>query len=68
MREDIKLVQQFDKNCEKRLDALERKAAREFLTKERAFVGPERALILKNLSAQWRWFLLNHPGIKMAGK
>ena len=36
VREDIKLVQQFDKDGNKRLDAAERKAAREFLAKERA--------------------------------
>ena len=47
VREEIKLVQQFDKNGDKRLDAAERKAAREFLAKERAegrgqFRGPRR--------------------------
>jgi len=36
VREDIKLVHQFDKDANKRLDAAERKAAREFLAKERA--------------------------------
>jgi hypothetical protein len=36
VREDIKLVGQFDKDSNKRLDAAERKAAREFLAKERA--------------------------------
>lgn len=36
MQEEIKLVKQFDKNGDKRLDADERKAAREFLVKERA--------------------------------
>ena len=47
VREDIKLVKQFDKDGNKRLDAAERKAAREFLAKERAdgrgqFRGPRR--------------------------
>jgi len=47
VREDIKLVQQFDKDGNKRLNASERKAAREFLMKERAegrgqFRGPRR--------------------------
>jgi hypothetical protein len=47
VREDIKLVKQFDRDGNKRLDATERKAAREFLTKERAegrgqFRGPRR--------------------------
>ena len=36
VREDIKLVHQFDKDGSKRLDVAERKAAREFLAKERA--------------------------------
>ena len=36
VREDRKLVQQFDKDGNKRLDANERKAAREFLAKENA--------------------------------
>ena len=36
VREDIKLVPQFDKDANKRLDVAERNAAREFLTKERA--------------------------------
>src|SRR5688572_23168362 len=36
VREDIKLVQQFDQDANKRLDAAERNAAREFLAKERA--------------------------------
>jgi hypothetical protein len=36
VREDQAVVQQFDKDGNKRLDAAERKAAREFLAKERA--------------------------------
>jgi hypothetical protein len=35
-REDVKLVGQFDTNSDKRLNAAERKAAREFLQKEKA--------------------------------
>ena len=42
-QEELKLVKQFDKNGDKRLDADERKAAREFLEKERAEGrGPRR--------------------------
>jgi spore coat protein CotH len=36
MQEETKLVKQFDKDGDKRLNATERKAAREFLQKERA--------------------------------
>ena len=36
MREEIKLVPQFDKDGDKRLNAAERKAAREFVQKEKA--------------------------------
>jgi hypothetical protein len=36
MREETKLVAKFDKDDNKRLDAAERKAAREFLASERA--------------------------------
>jgi hypothetical protein len=36
VQEDVKLVKQFDKDGNKRLDAAERKAAREFLEKEKA--------------------------------
>ncbi len=36
VREDMKLVEPFDKDADKRLNAAERKAAREFLAKERA--------------------------------
>ena len=36
VREDRKLVAEFDKDGNKRLDAVERKAARDFLAKERA--------------------------------
>src|SRR5882672_4880180 len=47
VREEINLVKQFDKDGNKRLDATERRAAREFLAKERAegrgqFRGPRR--------------------------
>jgi hypothetical protein len=40
MREELKLVKQFDKDGDKRLNATERKAAREFLAKEGR--GPRR--------------------------
>jgi hypothetical protein len=36
MQEETKLVKQFDKDGDKRLNAAERKAARDFLQKERA--------------------------------
>jgi hypothetical protein len=36
VREDVEIVRQFDKDSNKRLDAAERKAARDFLAKERA--------------------------------
>ena len=36
VREDLKLVKQFDSNGDKRLNATERKAAREFLAKEKS--------------------------------
>jgi hypothetical protein len=36
VREDLKLVKRFDQNEDKRLDNAERKAAREFLAKEKA--------------------------------
>src|SRR5438552_2745514 len=36
MQQETKLVKQFDKDGDKRLNAAERKAAREFLQKERA--------------------------------
>jgi hypothetical protein len=43
MREEVKLVEKFDKNGDQRLDAAERKAARGFLTSERAAGrGPRR--------------------------
>jgi spore coat protein CotH len=43
VQEDTKLVKQFDKDGNKRLDATERKAAREFLEKEKAEGrGPRR--------------------------
>ena len=43
MREDTKLVKQFDKDGDKRLNATERRAAREFLAKEKAEGrGPRR--------------------------
>ncbi len=38
--QETKLVKQFDKNGDKRLDGEERKAAREFITKQRANRGP----------------------------
>jgi hypothetical protein len=42
VQEDRKLVHQFDKNGDARLDAQERKAAREFLAKERTEGGSPR--------------------------
>ena len=36
MQQEIKLVEKFDEDRDKQLDARERKAAREFLNKERA--------------------------------
>ena len=43
VQEDTKLVKQFDKNGDKRLNAVERRAAREFLEKEKAEGrGPRR--------------------------
>ena len=40
MRQKIKLVDQFDKDSDKRLNAEERKAAREFIRKENLARGP----------------------------
>jgi spore coat protein CotH len=40
MNQETKLVKQFDKDGDKRLNTEERKAAREFLSKERALRGP----------------------------
>jgi len=39
---EVALVERFDKNGDKRLDAAERQAAREFLKKERESAPPER--------------------------
>lgn len=40
MNQETKLVKQFDKDGDKRLNAEERKAAREFITKQKAHRGP----------------------------